>query len=87
MRADQMLPDHLNEGQFNGVTVRKGTVGAFIANHRVIADPAATEQAKAIALRDLQEAVPALEALGLFEVMEIRSPAVRAIVAEALASR
>ena len=82
MRADEMLPDHVNEGNFGGVSVRKGSVGAFIANHRVILDPASTSEQKTTATRDLKALVPALQALGLFEVMEIRDPAIRALIAE-----
>ncbi|MGE8685641.1 MAG: hypothetical protein ACN6PJ_00810 [Achromobacter sp.] len=78
MRAQDVLPDGRDEGDFNGVKVRKGTVGAFLANARVCADPAAPASAVAAARRDIQEALPALRALGLFEVLEPRDPALRA---------
>jgi hypothetical protein len=80
MRADQLLPDHLNQVERNGTTIRKGSVGAFLINARVLTDssanPAAREQAEA----DLASLLPALRALGLFDVLEIRDPALRAWV-------
>lgn len=77
MKAHDVLPDEMNQGTFNGVTVRKGTVGAFLANARVCLDPAAAPEAVADARRDIQDAMPALRALGLFEVLEPRDPALR----------
>ena len=80
MRADQILPDDVNHGQFNGVTIRKGTVAAFLANARtwVRADGDADERAQAQA--QIAEDLPALRALGLFEVLEIRDERLRTLV-------
>ncbi|QVQ27835.1 hypothetical protein [Achromobacter deleyi] len=78
MRARDVLPDGMDQGNFNGVAVRKGTVGAFLANARVCCDPRASADAVAAARRDIREALPALRALGLFEVLQVRDPALRA---------
>ncbi|RSE76374.1 hypothetical protein [Achromobacter denitrificans] len=78
MRAQDVLPDDRNHGDFNGVTVRKGTVGAFLANARVCADPSASAEAVEAARQDILDALPALRALGLFDVLEPRDPALRA---------
>ena len=78
MKAKDVLPDGKDQGSFNGVAVRKGTVGAFLANARVCCDPGAPDQAAAAARRDIEEALPALRALGLFEVLQVRDPALRA---------
>jgi hypothetical protein len=80
VRAEDLLPDNVNQGDFNGVQVRKGTVGAFLANARVLTDPAASAEARQIAERDLVEGLPALRALGLFEVLQIRDETLRALV-------
>lgn len=77
MKAQDVLPDGMNEGTFNGMAVRKGTVGAFLANVRVCTDPAASDEAQAAARRDIQDAMPALRALGLFDLLEVRDPALR----------
>lgn len=80
MRATDLLPDDTNHADAGGVTVRKGSVGAFLVNARVLADATASADARATAERDLIELVPALRALGLFEIFEIRDPALRALV-------
>ncbi|WP_133647037.1 hypothetical protein [Paraburkholderia flava] len=80
MRAEDLLPDHLNQTDIDGVAVRKGTVGAFLANARVLQDAAASEAARADAQRDIADALPALRALGLFDVLEIRDATLRAFV-------
>jgi len=80
MRAEDILPDDVNQGEFAGVTVRKGSVAAFLANARIIADPARPAEAHALARRHIAEALPALRAVGLFEVMQVRDPALRAWV-------
>ncbi|TDY21841.1 hypothetical protein B0G81_2074 [Paraburkholderia sp. BL6665CI2N2] len=60
-----------------GATIRKGTVGAFLANARVWTDPQASEQACAEAEADMLDALPALRAIGLFDVLGIRDVALR----------
>lgn len=80
MRAEDLLPDHLNQTDIDGVAVRKGTVGAFLANARVLRDATASDAARADAQRDIADALPALRALGLFDVLEIRDAALRAFV-------
>ncbi|MGO1002591.1 hypothetical protein [Lysobacter sp. CA196] len=82
MRAEELLPDHLDHTRIDGVLVRKGSVGAFLANARVWSDAGAEADARAQAERHIAEALPALRALGLFEVLEIRDPRLRALMAE-----
>lgn len=80
MRAHDILPDHTNEVQINGTTIRKGSVGAFLANAVAFRDPAVTGLARKSVLNDIEAALPALRALGLFDVLEIRDPQLRAFV-------
>lgn len=77
MRAENLLPDHLDQGQFNGTTVRKGTVGAFLINARVLTDAGARDEQRQQAEQDIVEALPALKALGLFEILQVRDEALR----------
>ena len=83
MRAEDVLADQQNQGQFNGVTVRKGTVGAFLANARQWLDDASSIDEKAVAERDILDALPALHALGLFDILQVRDTALRKLVAAA----
>jgi hypothetical protein len=73
-----MLPDHLDVAHIDGVAVRKGSVAAFLANARVLCDPQADSEARTEAEQHVREALPALRAVGLFEVLEIRDARLRA---------
>ena len=81
MRAEDLLPDHQNQFKSpDGTIIRKGTVGAFLANAKVWCDPAAEPVQRADAERDLLDSLPALRALGLFEVLSISDDALRDFV-------
>lgn len=80
MRAEEVLPGGTDTVDINGVTVRKGSVGAFLANAAALGDPATTFDARSAVLRDIEDSLPALRALGLFDVFEIRDPLLRAFV-------
>lgn len=77
MRAEQVLPDHVDQADFNGTTVRKGTVAAFLTNARIWTDEGASEEARAHAEADIVDGLPALRAIGLFDVFEIRDVSLR----------
>lgn len=85
MRAEDLLPDEQNHGQFNGVSIRKGTVGAFLLNARAWLDPASSDDQQAEAERDIVEALPALHALGLFDLLQVRDAKLRELVAGTVA--
>jgi hypothetical protein len=80
MRAADILPDNVNNVTLNGIPVRKGTVGAFLINARVWADPLTPANERTAAEDDIVDAVPALRALGVFDVLEIRDRGLRALV-------
>ncbi len=80
MRAKDVLPDDVDESDFNGITVRKGSVGAFLANANVLSDAAASAALRTSAEQDIIDALPALRALGLFDVMIIKDESLRAFV-------
>jgi hypothetical protein len=84
MRAEEILPDHIDRAKINGVLVRKGTVAAFLVNCRIFLDPAAGATRRDEAEVLMVEALPALNALGLFEVFTARAPALRAFVVQHL---
>ena len=80
MQPQDILPDHQNEVQVNGLTVRKGSVGAFLATVREWQDPACDADLRAAAEADLRGLLPALHALGLFQVMTARDPALQRLI-------
>jgi hypothetical protein len=80
MRAEDRLPDAINESLIDGIRVRKGTVAAFLANAKVWCDRTSCDEARIIAERDIVDALPALRALGLFEVLCVRDDRLRAFI-------
>ncbi len=80
MHAQDILPDHSNELQIDGTTIRKGTVGAFLANAATLRQADLSDLQRQQALNDIIAALPALKALGLFETLEIRDPQLRDFV-------
>ena len=72
MKAEDLLPNERNEAVFDGVTVRKGSVGAFIANATLWMDPLASATDKRVAEGDMADALPALRALKLLELFAAR---------------
>ncbi|WP_116137724.1 hypothetical protein [Trinickia diaoshuihuensis] len=78
MRAEDVLPDSTNHVTIDGRLLRKGTVAAFLANARVWLDDGAAAAQHTQAEIDMAEALPALRALGLFELMEVRDAKLRA---------
>ena len=80
MRPKDILPDEVNQTEIAGTTVRKGTVGAFIANAKIIQAASTTSEDRQAAERDLMELLPAVRALGIFDVFEVRDAGIRALV-------
>lgn len=80
MQPHDILPDHQNDVQVNGLTVRKGSVGAFLANARAWQDPASDPDTRATAEADLRALLPGLHALGLFQVLAARDPALQRLI-------
>ncbi|MCU1014498.1 hypothetical protein [Stenotrophomonas maltophilia] len=80
MQPHDILPDHQNDVHVNGVTVRKGSVGAFLASVRDWQDPASDPATRATAEADLRALLPGLHALGLFQVLMAHEPALQRLI-------
>ncbi|WP_295558507.1 hypothetical protein [uncultured Stenotrophomonas sp.] len=80
MQPQDILPDHQNDVQVNGLTVRKGSVGAFLASVRDWQDSASDDATRAAAEADLRALLPGLHALGLFRVLAARDPALQELI-------
>ncbi len=83
MRADDVLSDDTNQAEFAGISVRKGTIAAFLTNARVWSDPSTDGETRGQAEADIREAIPALRAVGLLDIMAIKDPALAQLVANA----
>lgn len=85
-RPQDVLPDEHDRTEIDGIVMRKGTVAAFVRNALRWTDPD-TEDAERAALADaIVEAVPALRALGVLAVFEVRDARLRALIAAGDAS-
>ena len=80
MKAEDILPDRQDRIHLGGVEIRKGSVGAFIANARLLLEELpATQRRQA---EDLRALLPAIRALGLLELFELRDARLRTLVAD-----
>ncbi len=80
-RPEDVLPDHLDRIEMDGVTMRKGTVAAFLRNAVRWTDPATTPDDRAALRPVIIEAVPALRTLGLLAIFEARDAGLRRLIA------
>ncbi|MCF7750212.1 hypothetical protein KQ945_05610 [Bacillus subtilis subsp. subtilis] len=83
MRAQDLLPDDQDHVQRDGITVRKGSVGAFLANALLLQDDHTDPATRAVAEQDLLTLLPALRAIGLFEVLAARDPVLQRLIEQA----
>jgi hypothetical protein len=80
VRPEDLLPTGVDSGVINGVEVRKGSVAAFVANAKRLNELEPTSQEYVEVLTQLQQLVPALRAVGVFDVFTPRSPALAEII-------
>ena len=81
MKAEDILPDRQDRIRLGGVEIRKGSVGAFIANARLLLEELPAAQRRQ-AEEDLRALLPAIRALGLLELFELRDARLRTLVAD-----
>lgn len=82
MKAEDILPDRQDRIRLDGVEIRKGSVGAFIANARLLLERDRPAAQRRQAEEDLRALLPAIRALGLLELFELRDARLRALVAD-----
>ena len=81
VRAEDVLPDGADRAEIGGVSVRKGTVAAFLHNAMLWSDPTIAEVDRNRLTHAMAEVVPSLRALGLLTVFEARDERLRAFLA------
>ncbi len=75
MKAVDILAEQEGHTERNGIIIRKGSVAAFLANAELLQNTDLSAQQKAQIIADIQELMPALIAIKLFDVLAIRSAA------------
>ncbi|HCD6630078.1 TPA: hypothetical protein NDU38_003283 [Pseudomonas aeruginosa] len=82
MKAEDIFPDRQDRIRLGGVEIRKGSVGAFIANARLLLEEKLPAAQRRQAEEDLRALLPAIRALGLLELFELRDARLRTLVAD-----
>ena len=80
MRPEDVLPDEVDTCEINGLTLRKGTVAAFLWNCRRWLELAPGVPERAGIETEMKAALPALRALGVFDLFDLRDARLRALV-------
>lgn len=81
MRPEDILPDQESFITQGGQQLRKGSVAAFMANMRILQNEKAKAE-HATAKAHMRELMPTMEALGFFELFEIKDEKIKQLVSE-----
>ncbi len=65
VKQEDILSDSENTTNLNGLTIRKGSIAAFLKNIDILENPKTTEQQMAKVIDAIKELVPAVVAAGL----------------------
>lgn len=82
IRPEDVLADGAEATTFDGLDVRKGTVAAFVANAKRLAQLGPDDVGREPLERQLRAQAPALRAVGLLDVFAPRSADVAAILVQ-----
>ncbi len=86
MKAEDILPDNANMADFAGLSVRKGTIAAFISNAQTFTDKNGNSETRKEAEKLICTALPALDAIGVFEVFQIADAELSEFIRQARAT-
>lgn len=81
VRPDDVLDDGQERAEFDGISIRKGTVAAFIQNAQRWLDHATSDADRAVLSDELRSLMPSIQALGVLTVFEIRDERLRNLLA------
>lgn len=84
IKPEDILPDHINAVEINGLVARKGTVAAALANAKILASDNKTEEEKNKAKEMIRELAPTLIALELHQHLTWKNPEIQKIIDEIL---
>ncbi|WP_028387775.1 hypothetical protein [Legionella fairfieldensis] len=83
---EDIIPDGADYTQINGVSVRKGTVAAFIANIDLLENPDSCLDTRKQALIALKELAPFIITIGLDQHVIFKNTQIQDILAESRVS-
>jgi len=79
IRPEDILPDGVDSTSINGITVRKASMAAFLANIEILENANVTEKQKQDALNTMKELAVSLKAIGLHKHVTFNNPMVEQI--------
>lgn len=82
IKPDDILADTEDFVELNGLTVRKGSIAAFLKNIELFEDSNSTEAQKAEALNMIKELAPAIIASGLHRQATFKNKIVENILSD-----
>jgi hypothetical protein len=80
VRPHDVLPDGAETAVFGDTIARKGSVAAFIANAKLLDSLPVDDPSRPEIVAAIRELVPALNAVGVFDVFDLRSSAIRELI-------
>lgn len=83
VRPEDILPEETNSMSINGITVRKATVAAILANAKRLASGTLSEIEKSEALAVIKELAPAVVAIELHKHVTWNNPEIQKIIEQA----
>lgn len=79
-KPEDILSNEENTKILNGVSIRKGTIAAFLQNISMIEQPECSEEQKQVALSIIRELAPAVIATGLYKHAVFKNPIIQEIL-------
>lgn len=80
MKPEDILADGIDATIINGISVRKGTIGAFLANIEILEDSNTSESSKQEAVDQIKMLAPAVIAIGLLKHVTFKNADVMKIL-------
>lgn len=80
IKPNDILADGESFVELNGMTVRKGSIAAFLKNIDLFEDPHSSEEQKDLALEMIRELAPAVAAAGLHRHAQFKNKIVEEIL-------
>lgn len=86
VRPEDILSDNASHTSFNGVTVRKGSIAAFLKNIEVIENTKSSKENKEESIKAMKELAPALIAVGVDKHVTFKNKTAQSIIDDAAKS-
>ncbi len=83
IKPEDILPDEANSLLVKGITVRKGTMAAVLANLKLLDSPGLTKEERRKTIDMIKELAPALVVTGFSKYLSFKNPEIQKILDDA----